>query len=149
MGDQMDLVWNVPYTPGVLKATGRDGGKVVYEQEIYTSGKPAKIELLADRDVIQADGQDVVHLEVNVLDNKGHFVPDALNDIEFSVEGEGVVIAVDNGDPMSLEPFLGDSRKAFNGKCLLIVKSTKESGNITISASSKGLEGAELTIGSE
>ena len=149
MGDQMDLVWNVPYQPGVLKAQGRNGGAIVFEKEIYTSDKAAKIELLADRDVIQADGQDVVHLEVNVLDNNGHFVPDASNKISFEVEGDGVVIALDNGDPMSREPFLSNSRKAFKGKCLLIVKSTKESGNITVSASSDGLEGAELTIASK
>lgn len=149
MGDQMDLVWNVPYQPGVLKAQGRNGDDLVFEKEIYTAEKAAKIELLADREVIHADGVDVVHIEVNILDDQDHFVPEASNEIEFSVEGEGVVIAVDSGDPMSLESFRSNSRKAFKGKCLLIVKSTKESGNITISASSDGLEGAELTIGSE
>ncbi len=81
MGDHMDLVWNVPYKPGVLKAQGRNGGDLVFEKEIYTAEKAAKIELLADRKVIHADGVDVVHIEVNILDDQDHFVPEASNEI--------------------------------------------------------------------
>ena len=147
MADHMDLVWYVPYQPGVLKAQGRNGGDLVFEKEIHTSGKAASIELLADREAIRADGVDVVHIEVNILDDQGHFVPEASNEIGFEVEGEGVVIAVDNGDPMSLEPFLSNSRKAFKGKCLLIIKSTKEPGEIIVKAASSGLKPASLQLG--
>jgi len=146
MGDKMDLVWNVPYEPGTLKALAKNNGKIVSEMEIFTAGEPAVIELLADRLEINADGQDVVHIEVNILDDKGNFVPDASNEIEFTVEGEGIIIGIDSGDPMSLENFCASKRKAFNGKCLLIVKSTKKSGDILISASSEGLETSSVKI---
>ena len=146
MGDNMDLVWNVPYEPGTLKALAKNNGKIVSEMEIFTAGEPAKIELLADRTKINAGGKDVVHFEVNVLDDKGNFVPDASNEIEFTVEGEGIIIGIDSGDPISLENFCASKRKAFNGKCLLIVKSTKKSGNIIVTAVSDNLETSRIEL---
>ena len=145
MGDQMDLMWKVPYTPGTLTAKGIKNGKVVCEKVIVTAGKPSKIELLVDNDTVNANGQDVVHVEVNVLDEDNNFVPDALNKIRFTVTGEATILAVDNGDPKSEESFVGDTRKAFNGKCIIIVKTTKKAGEFTISAESEGLENATVT----
>jgi len=146
MGENMDLVWHIPYQAVVLEARGKNAGQVVCVKEIYTSDNPAIIQLLADRKMILADGQDVVHIEVNILDDKNRFVPNALNEIAFSVEGEGTVLAVDNGDPMSQESFCSSSRKAFNGKCLLIVKSTKKRGRFTVYAESEGLAGAKVKV---
>lgn len=96
MGDRMDLMWKVPYAPGTLMAKGMRGGKVVAEKVIVTSGKPAQIELLADSDTVHANGQDVVHVEVNILDEAGNFVPYASNNIKFTVSGEATILAVDN-----------------------------------------------------
>jgi beta-galactosidase len=146
MGDKMDLEWQVPYKPGVLAAKGKNRGKVVSVKEVHTSGSPSKIELLADRKIISADKRDVVHIEVNIQDKENRFVPDASNRIDFKVEGEASIIAIDNGDPMNEESFLSNSRKAFNGKCLVILKSTKKSGKITLIAESEGLEDAVVTI---
>ena len=145
MGDQMDLMWKAPYTPGTLTTKGIKNGKVVCEKVIVTAGKPSKIELLVDNDTVNANGQDVVHVEVNVLDEDNNFVPDALNKIRFTVTGEATILAVDNGDPKSEESFVGDTRKAFNGKCIIIVKTTKKAGEFTISAESEGLENATVT----
>lgn len=146
MGDKMDLVWQVPYAPGVLKAIGRKNGEVVCAKEIATSGSPAKIQLLADRNTIRADGQDVVHVEVNILDDQERFVPDAMNKITFAVKGNATILGVDNGDPKSEESFVGNSRSAFNGKCLVILKAPKKKGKFTLYAESEGLAGAHATI---
>ena len=145
MGDQMDLVWKVPYQPGTLTAKGIINGKIVSEKVIVTAGKPSKIKLLQDFETVNANGQDVVHVEVNVLDKNGHFVPDALNKIKFSVTGEATILAVDNGDPKSEESFVGDTRTAFNGKCIIIVKTTKKTGEISVTAESEGLQKATVT----
>ncbi|WP_339710531.1 glycoside hydrolase family 2 TIM barrel-domain containing protein [uncultured Kriegella sp.] len=145
MGDEMDLVWKVPYTPGTLTAKGMIDGKVVTEKVIVTAGKASKIELLADSDTVNANGEDVVHVEVNILDKEGNFVPDALNKIKFTVTGEATILAVDNGDPKSEESFFGDTRTAFNGKCLIIVKTTKSAGKFSITAESDGLASASVS----
>jgi len=146
MDDNMDLVWLVPYEPGVMVAKGKRNGKVVSIKEVVTAGSPAKIELLADRKTIKADRQEVVHIEVNILDEQMNFVPDALSRIQFKVEGEATILAVDNGDPLNEENFDSPSRKAFNGKCLVILKSTGKSGKFTVFAEADGLVGAEVTV---
>lgn len=146
MGDKMDLEWLVPYEPGIMEAKGKMDGSVLCTREIATSGSPAKIQLLADRKTIRADRQDVVHIEVNIQDDNNRFVPDASNNIIFKVEGEAIILAVDNGDPKSQESFLGSSRKVFNGKCLIIVKSTHKKGAFTVYAESEGLLGAKVMI---
>ena len=139
MDDQMDLLWKVPYTPGTLTAKGIKDGEVVCEKVIVTADKPSKIELLADTETVNANGEDVVHIEVNILDDNNNFVPNASNDIKFTITGEATILAVDNGDPKSEESFVGDSRKAFNGKCIIIVKTTQKAGEIKITAESEGL----------
>ncbi|MEP5341943.1 MAG: glycoside hydrolase family 2 TIM barrel-domain containing protein [Algibacter sp.] len=146
MGNQMDLVWNVPYKPGILIAKGIKEGKVVCEKVIKTAKSPAKIELLIDNETILANGQEVVHVEVNILDEDNNFVPKASNEIIFKVEGEGTLLAVDNGDPKSEESFVRNTRSAFNGKCILIVKSTQKAGDIKISAQSDDLEGTSISV---
>lgn len=146
MGCKMNLVWLVPYQPGVLAAYGRTDGKVLCTTEIVTAGPPAKIQLLADRKMINADKQDVVHIEVNILDNQNHFVPDASCRIDFRVEGKATIIATDNGDPLNEESYGSHSRKTFNGKCLVIVRSTGKAGKFKLFAESDGLDGSAVAV---
>ncbi len=146
MGDKMDLVWQVPYKPGILIAKGKNKGQVVCEKEIATADKPAKIEMLADRAIIRADRQDVVHLEVNVLDAQNRFVPDASNKITFSVAGDASILGIDNGDPLNQASFVGNEITTFNGKCLLIVKSNGNPGELNITAESEGLETSVVNV---
>lgn len=89
-----------------------------------TTGAPASIALTADRVSIAADHRDVAHIVVKIHDAKGQVVPVAMNDIAFTVEGEGKLIGVDNGDPASHEDDKANHRTAFNGLCLAIVQST-------------------------
>jgi beta-galactosidase len=76
---------------------------------------------------------------VSIEDAHGRVVPGADNEIRFSIEGEGRLIGVDNGDLFSHESYKGLSRRAFHGLCLAIVQSTAHPGQIQISASSQGL----------
>jgi len=149
MGDRMDLVWQVPFEPGIIEAQGKKDGTLLCVKKVETSGSPAKIQLLADRKTIKADRQDVVHIEVNIQDDKNRFVPDASNNIIFKIEGEATILAVDNGGPKSQESFVGSSRKVFNGKCLIIAKSTNKNGEFTVYAESEGLAGSKVKVNVE
>lgn len=142
----LHLSWDVPYEQGTLKAIGKRDGKVVCIQQIQTSARPAKIVLTADRDVINADSRDVCHITVQIVDEKGIFVPTADNLITFEIEGAGRIIGVGNGNPASHEDFKSNRRKTFNGLCLAIVQSTTEAGQIRLAAASPGLESSSLTI---
>ena len=130
----------------MLKAIGKRDGEIVLEQEIVTAGAPAQIKLKADRDVISANGSDVVHLTVQVLDAHGIPVPNADNVITFNVKGPGRIIGVDNGNPVSHEPFQSNQRQVFNGLCLAIIQSMTTAGTLQITANSPGLTGGSIAI---
>jgi beta-galactosidase len=145
----LHLSWDVPYEPGTLKAVGVKNGKVVSTVEVSTTGEPATIRLLADREFIAADGHDVVHFVVQILDEKGVIVPTAKNEISFQLEGEGKLLGIDNGDPASHEDFRSNRRRVFNGLALAIVQSNGKPGEIKLSSTSSALQGASAKITSK
>jgi beta-galactosidase len=83
---------------------------------------------------------------VTGADKSGLLVPRSKNHIQFEIEGAGEIIAVDNGDATSLDPFQAKEHNVFNGLALVIVRSTKEAGKITLTAKSDGLAPATVTI---
>jgi len=145
-GDDLHVMWRVPFEPGTLKAISRKDGKVVLTQEIHTAGAPAKIELSADRKVINADGKDLSFITVKILDKDGNVVPDADNLVHFKLNGNAFIAGVDNGDPVNHDSFKVPYRKAFHGLALAIVESKKTPGDVSFTATADGLQAAALTI---
>lgn len=141
----LHLSWDVPYEPGTLKVVGKKGGQVVTE-EIRTTSAPAAIRLTADRKNITADAYDIVNVKVEIVDENGFVVPTANNAIEFKVEGEGVLIGTDNGNPQDKTQMKSNQRAAYNGLALAVVQSTEKSGNIRLTAVSEGLKDAVLQV---
>ncbi len=141
----LHLSWDVPYEPGTLKAVGRWHGNIV-TQEIHTTSGPYAIRLSADRTKINADGEDIADIEVEVVDRHGWLVPTADNIIDFHVEGEGELAGTDNGNPMDTTNMKSPDRKTFNGLALAEIRSTRKAGTIRLAADSKGLKGAVIEI---
>jgi beta-galactosidase len=112
-----------------------------------TAGAPARLKLEPDRDHIVADGKDLSFVSVTVTDKHGVVAPRADSSIHFEINGPGEIVATDNGDPTSFEPFPSHDRKAFNGKCLVIVRSKPGlPGKIRLSAKSYGLKTGTVLI---
>ncbi len=145
-GDDLHIMWRVKYEPGTLKAISRKDGKVVATAERHTAGAPAKIELIADRKNIKADGKDLSFITVKILDRDGYVVPNADNLVNFKINGEAFIAGVDNGDEVSHDPFKASYRKAFNGLALAIVQAKEKAGSITFTATSEGLQGATVIL---
>lgn len=141
------LAWEVTFAPGTLRAEAIVDGEVVATDEITTARDAAKIGLKADRETIDADGLDLIYVEADILDKNDVFVPTANILVTFEVTGPGVIIGVDNGNAAaSDEAYKDTKRRAFNGKCLAIVQSTGEAGDIEITATADGLEKAGVTV---
>jgi beta-galactosidase len=98
------LDWSVDFQPGALMAKGFKNNKEIVVEKIETTGSPSAIKLDIDRQVIQADGEDVSVITVKSGDENGRLVPTANNEIYFSLDGPGKIIGVGNGDPSSHEP---------------------------------------------
>jgi beta-galactosidase len=107
--------------------------------------EPENLKLTADRTKIAADGQDLSYVTVELLDRNGVRNPSAENLIRFSLDGPGEIIAVANANPMSTESYQHPQRKAWQGRCLVVIKSSKQAGSITLTASSQGLR-SESTV---
>jgi beta-galactosidase len=144
----LHLSWDVPYEPGTLKAVGRKNGKIISE-EVHTTSKPAVIRLSADRKNINADAHDIANVKVEIVDENGFVVPTASNTIEFKIEGEGILLGTDNGNPQDKTQMKSRQRDAFNGLALAVVQSTEKSGSIRLTAVSEGLKDAVLQVVSQ
>jgi beta-galactosidase len=135
------LNWNVEYKPGELKVVAYKDGKVGAEKTIVTAGEPAQVKLIPDRKTIKADGYDLSFVTVRIEDKDGNFCPLADNLVQFKVDGPATIAAVGNGNAATTEPFQADYRKAFNGLCMLIIKSKiGESGTVKINATADSLK---------
>ncbi len=142
------LRWNdVKYEPGELRVVAYKDGREWATDTVETTGLPARLTVSADRESIRADGRDLAFITVSVVDQDGRLVPRSHNPIHFEIEGPGQIVATDNGDPTSHQPFHEVDRPAFNGLCLAIVRATPgQTGQITVRVSSDGLVGAETPV---
>ena len=122
--------WRVTFEPGEVKVVARKDGKVVGEQSIRTAGAPERIRLSVDY-----QGKTTTFITAEVVDKDGNLCPWAEDMIYFVGEGDGRILGTDNGCQTSMERFTSPKRKAFFGKCLVVVN-----GNGTITAKSPTLK---------
>jgi beta-galactosidase len=136
---EFKAVFEVPYAQGTLKAVGVRGDRTVAESVLTTTGKPAQLRLTADRSVLQADGQDLSFITVEALDSEAHLQPNADQEIQFSISGPGTIVAVGNGDGQDSTSYQGNQRKLFQGRALVVLRTSKEAGSIHLTATTPSL----------
>ncbi|WP_348823728.1 glycoside hydrolase family 2 TIM barrel-domain containing protein [Flavobacterium aestuarii] len=148
-GDDLHVMWRIPFRAGTLKAVSRKNGKTVLESEIKTAGTPSALQLTADRSTIKADGNDLSFVTADIVDANGTLAPTANNEISFSVTGNGKIVGVCSGDPVSHESYKGSKHTALNGKCLVVVQSDAKGGRIELTAKANGLKQKTIVITAE
>lgn len=139
VGNELHVSWRVPFIPGTLKAVSRKNGKEVLTRKIKTAGPATSIRLSADRPKIKADGKDLSFITVELLDKDGNVVPNANQMVYFSISGECNIVGTDNGNQNDHASLKLPERHLFNGKCLVILQSTKKSGKAVLEATVDGL----------
>ena len=142
------LKWDsVVYQPGELKVIAYKNGAKWAEDVVRTTEKASVLSMTADRPVVHPDGSDLIFITVRIEDKNKQLVPKSNNQLNFSIEGPGRIIATDNGDAASHELFQAKSKKAYNGLCLVIVAAEKgAAGSFTVKAESKGLKTATVKV---
>ena len=134
--DRYRLRWNnVKYEPGELKVVVYDAnGNAAGEQIVRTAGKPAELKLEAwtTGEKLKADGDDLAFITVSLTDEAGTLIPQADDQLTFEVSGAGTFEAVCNGDATSLESFKQPTMKLYSGQLVVIVRSAKEPGTLTL-----------------
>jgi beta-galactosidase len=142
------LRWDdVKYAPGEIRVVAYKNGAKWAEDTVRTAGPATKLALAADRSALRADGNDLSFVTVRIADKDGTLVPRAKNRVKFEITGPADVIATDNGDAASFEPFQSPEHSAFNGLALAIVRTRAgQSGAITVRATSDGLTTTEASL---
>ncbi|MDP0492652.1 MAG: DUF4982 domain-containing protein [Verrucomicrobiota bacterium JB023] len=143
----MHIEWLVPYEAGELKAVATKDGKVIGTSIHKTAGEVASIDLTSDRESLEVGARQLAYLAIEMKDEAGTMVPKAATPIQLSIDGPGRIVAVCNGDPMESTGYLNrDTVTTFNGLARVIITTTGEPGEITVTASSEGLEGASVNV---
>ena len=147
LNSEYHVAWRVVYEPGEVKVVARKDGRQVGEQTIRTAGTPDHIRLTVDRTSLAADGRSMAFVTVEVVDKDGNRCPLAENQIVFQVDGAALIAGVDNGCQTSMERFKADRRKAFFGKCLVVLQHDRhKSGPVTLTARAADLKEAKVSL---
>ena len=149
--------WNdIVYQAGQLEAVAYNKGLVVARHRIETTGDAVMLKAEADRpaavtkkpaaDAWKADGEDLLHIRVIAVDKKGRRVQTANQELTFSVGGNAQIVGVINGDINSDEMTVGTHRSLYNGVCTVILRSTRQPGAVTLTATAPGLKSVSLRL---
>lgn len=140
------LSWeSVIYEPGTLTARGYRGENMVLTENVETTSEAFAIQLTPYKEAL-AEYDDAAIVQVSVVDSAGRVVPDADEEISFTVEGAGSFLGTANGNPGSHEADTVPYRRAFHGRCQLLVRVEGDGDTIRIRARSAGLSQAECTL---
>lgn len=142
------LTWDdVRYEPGSLRAIAYKNGQKWAEELVETTGKPAALQVTAEKTELKNDGTDLSFIRVAVVDSQGRVVPRSKNHLKFSVTGPAEIIATDNGDATSLLSFQLSERDAYNGLALVILRSQyMKQGKVVLTVESKGLPKQKVVL---
>ena len=142
------LMWmDTLYEPGEVKVVAYDNeGNIAAEKSIRTAGEADHIILTPNRESLDANGDDLLYITVQVADKDGNIVPTATDLIQFKVDGAGTFEATANGDPTCLLPFQNPEMKLFSGAATAIARSANKPGQLRFTATAPGLQPATLTV---
>jgi beta-galactosidase len=139
--DNLTAFFDIIYQPGTLKAIAIDHGEDVDSVVLQTPGKPIKIRLRADRNVIKNNRNDLSYITVEIVDANGRLVPTDAVALQFSIEGNGEIIATASASPNDMQSFQRPEHRTFRGKALVIIRPKGNGGKITVKAKGDGLRG--------
>lgn len=142
----LHVMWRVPYKAGSIKVITTRNEKSVLTKEIKTAGQAARIELIAGKSVLKADGKNLCFVTARITDRSGNLVPDANNQVIFSLKGAATIAGTDNGYQADTVSLKSPVRNCWKGLALAIIQSGEKKGNITLTAKSPGLKPASISL---
>lgn len=149
---------NIAYAPGTLVAVAKKNGKVVARHQIETTGEAVALKLVPDIETWHADGKELMHVRIYVVDKKGRRVLNvkdakAFDKLTFTVKGDANIVAVDNGNIASDELHIGKTqleksiqRHLFQGSALVILRAGDKPGKIELSVAGEKMKAKKLVL---
>ena len=146
-GSELSGRWQVSYEPGEIKAVGYDeNGNILCEETKHSFGDGVKIRLNPDKSTLNADGEDMIFIEITTLDKDGYTVENGRSRMNVSVTGAGRLVGLDNGDSTDYDQYKGTSRRLFSGRLLAMIAAKDYPGDINVTVSSPGMESESIVL---
>lgn len=152
-GEDFYPQFNVKYAAGELsvKAYDENGSEITdtvgLTKSVSGTATQIAVKTWQNKNTYVADGSDYIYVEFEAQDANGNFMNDYNGTINFDVDDDSdryaKIIGVDNGNSATAEKFQQDSVIAsdaeaeiqmFNGRALVILKTTEEEGTINFTA---------------
>jgi beta-galactosidase len=146
---QFKAEFEIAYAPGTLKVEGLRHDRVVAASILQTTGTPVGLKVSADRMVLNADGQDLSFITVEAIDEKGRFQMNTNQKVHFLVSGAGSIAGVGNGDGQTVDSYSGLTFNLFSGRAMVVLRTTREAGEIKLTANGDGLSASSIVIESK
>lgn len=143
------IKWDsIPYEAGYLEAVAYRRGEAapVARHRLETAGETVRLGASPDNNAWKADGMDLQHVEILALDNKGRRNPLASMPLNFEVDGPAEIVGVINGDMTSDELTVGNTRRLFNGRAVVILRSTQKAGAVNLKVTAPDLKPVTLKL---
>lgn len=145
--EQFKALFAIPYQPGTLRAVAlNEQGEPQETLLMSTAATPSAIRLTVDKQTLKADGQDLIYLIAEVVDEKGNVVPIADNRLQFSIQGAGTIEATGSADLKDTESYSETSRKVWKGRAMAVIRSLHKPGRITVKVTSPGLRSETIRL---
>lgn len=138
--------YQLPYQRGELKAVGLKEGKEVESVKLITAGETKTIRLQPDRTIITADGQGLVFIQVEAVDEQGRLQPNSDRLVQFTVKGPGTIAGLGNANLRDPTSYQGTECHLYHGQALVVLRSNHEKGTLTLQCKSPGLASSEIQI---
>ncbi|MFT3781342.1 MAG: glycoside hydrolase family 2 TIM barrel-domain containing protein [Nibricoccus sp.] len=145
---QYKASFSVPYAPGKLMAVGLSQGKELERFTLETASDSIQLRLTADRTLLKSGGQDLVFVTVETVDKNGILNPTVNQSVCYTLSGPATIVAIGNADLTETESYQSNPRRLFKGCSLVVLRTTAETGRITLNASAPGLKPAAVTFNS-
>ncbi len=144
--DKFIAVFEVPYQPGEIKAIALEEGKEIASKVLKTPGELSAIRLIADRNQIKADRNDLAFIKIEIVDINGEVVPRDSISVQLFPEGKGQLVASGTADPKDMASVNKQQIKTYKGKAQAIIRPLNNVGIVKLRAESQGLKTGELII---
>jgi beta-galactosidase len=138
--------FNVPYQPGVLRASALAGGTVVATCLLRTSGPAVALAVLPELPGPAAERSQLIYVPVEIRDASGALVPDASRALELELTGPAELQAFGSANPEALGSLQDARTETFRGRALAILRPTGEPGTVRLTVKSPGLPAAQIEI---
>ena len=134
--------FQLAYAPGKLEVIAFRHGHETARRELVTAGEPFAIRIAPEKEAVGAGRSEVNFVGIEITDEKGQVVRDAIRSVRLSITGPATLAAFGNANPQAHGSFQSATSQSWDGRAMAILRGTNSAGPVKIEARSQGLKPA-------